>query len=414
MKKSVKAWVALESLNASKLKNCHNSLAGHKGVVKTSTLGFWPSKKGALPNIEFLHSSSQISQKESLSDSINPVSSKNCESRGTIDATVFSLEESRKDVDLLPTIKVTAQLERQRTQLLTRTRSLEAIYSSDTSTKYQPKDHIIIMPPFDNDRRAPNSSQLPKGATIQLPDILIDSGGNPFSSYDHHDSVHGPSSALSPNTSHFSNININSTKNHRRENKKYVETLGRQLFNHICQKNQKEITIQNFRIFFQSDEDALEAFRIFDRGGNGTVSREEFEFSLKVIYKEKRDISLSMNDLTQAIGNLNKILTVFSAILCAMLSFPLFGISLNSLLPFTSVLLAMSFVFGDYARLTFECIIFLFVIHPYDTGDRIFFDDGSNFIVEELNILTTTLGIDGRKYYVPNRKPKTNFRCDVN
>jgi hypothetical protein len=378
LKRSVKACAAIDSLNASKLKTGQTSVGGHKGGTKTSILGLWPPKKGNSPNIATPRSSSE---KKELTNGRT----------ASIEATVIGVDEPRKHVDPLPPLPETSVLERQNTHLLPRPRSLEAVKTSDILTKHPSKDHIIVMPPFDND------------ASIRVPFFPIDNEGAPFSPNENQDGVHAALYAISPNISPLSNTN---KKKSQLENRKYAETLGRQLFNQICPRNQREISIQNFKRFFQSDEQVLEAFRLFDRDENGTVSREEFIFSLQLIYKEKKDISLSVNDLTQALGNLNKILTVFSAILCAMLSFPLFEISLNVLLPFTSVLLAMSFVFGGYARVTFECIIFLFVIHPYDTGDRIFFDDGSNFIVEELNILTTTLGIDGRKFYVPNRNLK--------
>jgi hypothetical protein len=90
--------------------------------------------------------------------------------------------------------------------------------------------------------------------------------------------------------------------------------------------------------------------------------------------------------LSQALGNLNLILSVFSALIASLLSFPQLGFEFNSILPFTSVLVAMSFIFGGSAKALFDCIVFLFVVHPYDTGDRIFFDDGSNFVVEELRL----------------------------
>ena len=44
----------------------------------------------------------------------------------------------------------------------------------------------------------------------------------------------------------------------------------------------------------------------------------------------------------------------------------------------SSVLLAFSFVFGTAIRNTFESVVFLFVVHPYDVGDVLMLIDPSN------------------------------------
>ncbi|KAL0372215.1 UNVERIFIED_CONTAM: Mechanosensitive ion channel protein 10 [Sesamum calycinum] len=61
----------------------------------------------------------------------------------------------------------------------------------------------------------------------------------------------------------------------------------------------------------------------------------------------------------------------------------------------------------------FEAIIFVFVMHPFDVGDRCVVD-GVQVVVEEMNILTTVfLKSDNEKVYYPNAvlatKPISNF-----
>ena len=67
-----------------------------------------------------------------------------------------------------------------------------------------------------------------------------------------------------------------------------------------------------------------------------------------MIYKEKRDLFSSLNDLSHALGHLNWALYGFSAFVTLLISLPIYGISLNAILPFTSFFLALSFVFGGY------------------------------------------------------------------
>jgi small-conductance mechanosensitive channel len=60
----------------------------------------------------------------------------------------------------------------------------------------------------------------------------------------------------------------------------------------------------------------------------------------------------------------------------------IFGIETSKLLVFfTSVFIPSVFIFGNSARSTFEALVFLFVVHPFDVGDRIFVD-GQSMIVE--------------------------------
>ncbi|KAL0324122.1 UNVERIFIED_CONTAM: Mechanosensitive ion channel protein 10 [Sesamum calycinum] len=67
----------------------------------------------------------------------------------------------------------------------------------------------------------------------------------------------------------------------------------------------------------------------------------------------------------------------------------------------------------NMCKTVFESIVFVFVMHPFDIGDRCVID-GVQLIVEEMNILTTVfLRYDNEKIYYPNSvlitKPISNF-----
>jgi small-conductance mechanosensitive channel len=58
--------------------------------------------------------------------------------------------------------------------------------------------------------------------------------------------------------------------------------------------------------------------------------------------------------------------------------FLIMGVNTQKLLvAFSSILLPSVFVFGNAARSTFESLIFLFIMHPFDVGDRIMVDNVS-------------------------------------
>lgn len=43
-------------------------------------------------------------------------------------------------------------------------------------------------------------------------------------------------------------------------------------------------------------------------------------------------------------------------------------------LAFSSIVLAFAFVFGNSVKTVYEAIIYLFVVHPFDVGDKIIVD----------------------------------------
>lgn len=64
-------------------------------------------------------------------------------------------------------------------------------------------------------------------------------------------------------------------------------------------------------------------------------------------------------------------LDVFVAVLVAIICLLILGVPITHFLLFiSSQLLLVVFVFGNTCKTTFEAIIFLFVMHPYDVGDR--------------------------------------------
>ncbi|KAM6541891.1 hypothetical protein CsatB_006338 [Cannabis sativa] len=77
------------------------------------------------------------------------------------------------------------------------------------------------------------------------------------------------------------------------------------------------------------------------------------------------------------------------------------------------VLLAAAFMFKDTCKTIFEALVFIFVMHPFDVGDRCVID-GIPLLVEEMNILNTVfLKLNNEKVYYPNAvlstKPISNY-----
>ncbi|KAI5170853.1 mechanosensitive ion channel protein 4/5/6/7/8/9/10 [Nematocida sp. LUAm3] len=78
----------------------------------------------------------------------------------------------------------------------------------------------------------------------------------------------------------------------------------------------------------------------------------------------------------------------------------------------------LGFIFQTSVKNAIDSVIFLFIVHPYDIGDRIKLEidkEEHNMVVSELNVFSTVFyQWDGAKIYIPNhvllQKPITNVR----
>ena len=69
-------------------------------------------------------------------------------------------------------------------------------------------------------------------------------------------------------------------------------------------------------------------------------------------------------------------INIVTAIVIAVISLVLLEIASSKILLFvSSQVVLLAFIFGNTVKTVFESIIFLFIVHPYDVGDRCEIDD---------------------------------------
>ena len=61
----------------------------------------------------------------------------------------------------------------------------------------------------------------------------------------------------------------------------------------------------HFKPYFGSEKHAKIAFEMFDKDGNGDISKLELEDKIISIYKERKDLINCLRDTTQVIGELD-------------------------------------------------------------------------------------------------------------
>ena len=92
-------------------------------------------------------------------------------------------------------------------------------------------------------------------------------------------------------------------------------------------------------------------------------------------YKDRKALAHALNDTKTAVKQLNKVVTGVVIVIVFVVWLLLMEIATTKLLVLlSSQLLVAAFMFGNTCKTIFEAIIFVFVMHPFDVGDRCIVD----------------------------------------
>ncbi|GMH11820.1 hypothetical protein Nepgr_013661 [Nepenthes gracilis] len=144
-------------------------------------------------------------------------------------------------------------------------------------------------------------------------------------------------------------------------------------------------------------------FPLFEVNEKGQISLQAFSKWVLKVYKCRQALKHTLNDNKTAVKQLNKLVSAILIVMMFIIWLLLTEIATTKLIIFfSSQLVVAAFVFGNTCKNVFEAIIFVFVMHPFDVGDRCVID-GTMLVVEEMNIFTTVfLRWDKEKVYYPN------------
>jgi len=138
--------------------------------------------------------------------------------------------------------------------------------------------------------------------------------------------------------------------------------LARSLWKRFKDRGRTWLIPADFYPAFPNPQSAEDAFRVFDKDGNGDISRAEIKTVLLKVYRERRFLSRSMRDVGEALVTLNNILRFFAAVVLFFISLSVFGVEVgDSLTSVYTVGIAASFIFKNAASSAFDSIMFLFV-----------------------------------------------------
>ncbi|XP_021715031.1 mechanosensitive ion channel protein 10-like [Chenopodium quinoa] len=186
------------------------------------------------------------------------------------------------------------------------------------------------------------------------------------------------------------------------------------IFKNVAKPGYKYIDEEDLLRFMKMDE-VNQVFPLFE-GAVETARIRKTVLKKWVVnsYLERKSLAHSLNDTKTAVEELNRIASGVVVIIMVIVWNLMMGFLDTKILVFiSSQLLLVAFMFGNSVKTVFEAIIFVFIMHPFDVGDRCVID-GVQMVVEEMNILTTIfLRYDNEKITYPNSvlatKPISNF-----
>lgn len=196
------------------------------------------------------------------------------------------------------------------------------------------------------------------------------------------------------------------------------QILARRLYRTFVRDGFDTVFSGDLKPAFDNEDEADAAFTMFDKDMNGDISMEELESVCVEIGRERKAITASLKDLDSVVGKLDDVLFFLVAIIFILVLISLLSTSAAGVLTSAgSAVLALSWLFSATAQEFLQSIIFVFVKHPFDVGDRvsIYGNTGANmkgddYFVKEIALLYTEFKkMEGQVVQAPNSYLNTLF-----
>ncbi|WVN85447.1 uncharacterized protein L203_100593 [Cryptococcus depauperatus CBS 7841] len=179
------------------------------------------------------------------------------------------------------------------------------------------------------------------------------------------------------------------------------KALARRLFYSFRAPGASHLDIHDIVQYFPNLEAAQTAFAQFDNDGNGDVTRDEMESAILGIHRERLALEASMRDLDGAVCRLDDIFMVLVLAICVLLMASMITNKLTTLVTSAGTfILGLSWMIGTTMQEVLLSIIFLFVKHPFDVGDRVDID-GVQYTVAKMQLLSSSFKrVDGMYIWI--------------
>ncbi|XP_059444004.1 mechanosensitive ion channel protein 10-like [Corylus avellana] len=193
-----------------------------------------------------------------------------------------------------------------------------------------------------------------------------------------------------------------------------ARSCARRIFKNVAKPGAKYIEEEDLMRFLMRVE-IHTIFPLFEGAlETGRISKSSFRNWVVRAYFERKALAHSLNDTKTAVQQLHKLASSIVIVIIFVVFLLVMELANSKVVLFViTQLVLLGFAFQNTCKTIFESIIFVFIMHPFDIGDRCVVE-GVQMVVEEMNILTTVfLRYDNEKIYYPNSvlltKPISNF-----
>nr|WGO49548.1 mechanosensitive ion channel protein A042019 [Torenia fournieri] len=193
-----------------------------------------------------------------------------------------------------------------------------------------------------------------------------------------------------------------------------AKCAARKIFRSVAKPGAKFIYLDDLMRFLAEDEAVKTLHLVEGCNESERISKASLKNWVVNSFVERKALALTLNDTKTAVNKLHRMVNVIVGVIILVICLVILDIvSGKFLLYISSQVVVVAFIFGNTLKTIFEAVIFVFVMHPFDVGDRCEVD-GVQLVVEEMNILTTVfLRFDNQKIFYPNvtlaTKPISNY-----
>lgn len=196
------------------------------------------------------------------------------------------------------------------------------------------------------------------------------------------------------------------------------QVLARRLYRTFVRPGFETVFPGDLKSAFDNNEEAEAAFTMFDKDMNGDISMEELEAVCVEIGRERKSITASLKDLDSVVSKLDAVLFFIVCVVTLLVFLSLISTSAAGVLTSAgSTILALSWLFSATAQEFLQSVIFVFVKHPFDVGDRVTIYGntgdlmkGDDYFVKEISLLYTEFKkMQGHVVQAPNSYLNTLF-----
>lgn len=144
-------------------------------------------------------------------------------------------------------------------------------------------------------------------------------------------------------------------------------------------------------------KDDASLFEMLDVDGNGDLTRKEFVQGITNVYADRENLVKILAETDDVISRVDTLATYLAAVLAVFISLNIFEVNLSNVLMLQGYLATVFvFFFQEMCGQMFASFVFVFVTHPFDTGDVIMIN-GANMTVRKIGLWYSSFYGTGRK-----------------